>query len=244
MTDLIYEQPLNEKIRSYLRLEYLSTQLKNNLIQDHQHRCFYPLFSLCELTDRCDYRSDVLKDIDRNIALLSKWLELPHVDKVQINDIINRLIQAKAPLQMPDRIGIHLKKDKFISALRQRFGMPGACCNFDLPQLHFWLGKPWQERQLDLQCWVDQYQPLLTPISLLLELIRNTADFTPADAKAGFFQGDSAQALSLIRVKIDTSHGCYPTISGHKNRYAIHFVDFEQQRHTDKTIQFLLATCT
>ena len=244
MTDLIYEQPLNEKIRSYLRLEYLSTQLHSNITQDHQHRCFYPLFSLCELTDRCDYRSDVLKDLDRHILLLSKWLELPHVDKDQINGFINRLNEAKAPLQMPDRIGIHLKKDKFISALRQRFGMPGACCNFDLPQLHFWLGKPWKERQLDIQCWIDQYQPLLTPIALLLELIRNTADFTTADAKAGFYQGDSAQALSLIRVKIDTSQGCYPTISGHRNRYAIHFVDFEQQRHTDKTIQFLLATCT
>ncbi|MGS0729651.1 cell division protein ZapD, partial [Shewanella sp. 0m-11] len=50
MTELIYEQPLNEKTRSYLRLEYLAEQLQANLDQDHQHRCFYPLFSLCELT--------------------------------------------------------------------------------------------------------------------------------------------------------------------------------------------------
>jgi cell division protein ZapD len=244
MTELIYEQPLNEKIRSYLRLEYLSTQIQANLTQDHQHRCFYPLFSLCELTDRCDYRSDVLKDIDRHLIMLSKWLELPHVDKVQINELIDRLVQAKAQLQTSDRIGVHLKKDKFISALRQRFGMPGACCNFDLPQLHFWLAKPWKERQIDLQCWVDQFQPLLTPITLLLELIRSTADFCPTEAKAGFYQGDSGQPLALIRVKVDVSLGCYPTISGHRNRYAIHFVDFDQLRHTDKTIQFLLATCS
>ncbi|MGL5487822.1 MAG: cell division protein ZapD, partial [Shewanella sp.] len=38
MTDLVYEQPLNEKIRSYLRLEYLNKQLCNNLNHDHQHR--------------------------------------------------------------------------------------------------------------------------------------------------------------------------------------------------------------
>ncbi|QIR13331.1 cell division protein ZapD [Shewanella aestuarii] len=244
MTELIYEQPLNEKIRSYLRLEYLSAQLQQNLTEDLQHRCFYPLFSLCELTDRCDYRSDVLKDIDRNIILLSKWLEQPEVHKDQVHHIINRLIQAKAPLQTPDRIGVHLKKEKFICALRQRFGMPGACCNFDLPQLHFWLAKSWQERQLDIQCWIDQFEPLLTPVSLLLELIRNTAEFNQADANAGFYQSDSSQALALIRVKIDAKYGCYPTISGHRNRYAIHFVDFDQQRHTDKTIQFLLATCS
>ncbi len=69
-TELIFEQPLNEKIRSYLRLEYLARQLDNNLQQDHQHRCFYPLFSLCELTERCDYRSEVIKDIDRQLIQL------------------------------------------------------------------------------------------------------------------------------------------------------------------------------
>ncbi|MCL1142059.1 cell division protein ZapD [Shewanella gaetbuli] len=244
MTELIYEQPLNEKIRSYLRLEYLASQLHKSLTQDTQQHSFYPLFSLCELTDRCDYRSDVLKDIDRYIITLSKWLELPHVDQQQINEFISRLSAAKTPLQSPDRIGIHLKKDKFLSALRQRFGMPGACCNFDLPQLHHWLAKPWKERQLDLQCWVDQFQPLLTPIGLILELIRSTSDFTLTDAKAGFYQGNSSQTLSLIRVKIDTTQECYPTISGHRNRYAIHFVDFDHQRHTDKTIQFKLATCS
>ena len=67
MTKLTYEQPLNEKTRSFLRLEYLSQQLQTNVEQDHQHRCFYPLFSLCELTERCDYRGEVLNDLDKKI---------------------------------------------------------------------------------------------------------------------------------------------------------------------------------
>lgn len=243
MTELTYEQPLNEKTRSFLRLEYLSQQLETNVEQDHQHRCFYPLFSLCELTERCDYRGEVLKDLDKQIITLSNWQTLPHIDKQQVEFYLNRLVTAKEALQACDRPGAALKQDRFLAALRQRFNMPGACCNFDLPQLHYWLAKPWDVRQQEYLAWVENFTALLSPIKLLLELTRQTTQFNDTTAKVGFFQGNSNQALSMIRVKIDSQQGCYPTISGHKNRFAIHFVQFEQQKHSDKTIEFQLATC-
>ncbi|MFT5235627.1 MAG: cell division protein ZapD [Shewanella sp.] len=243
MTNLTYEQPLNEKTRSFLRLEYLSQQLQTNVEQDHQHRCFYPLFSLCELTERCDYRSEVLNDLDKKITTLSNWQSLPHIDTIQVEAYLNHLMIAKEALQAYERPGIKLKQDRFLAALRQRFNMPGACCNFDLPQLHYWLAKPWDIRQQEYLQWADHFTALLNPIKLLLELTRQTTQYCDTIAKAGFFQGNSNQALSMIRVKIDAEQGCYPTISGHKNRFAIHFVQFDQQKHSDQTIEFQLATC-
>ncbi|QQX80629.1 cell division protein ZapD [Shewanella sp. KX20019] len=243
MTDLIYEQPLNEKIRSYLRLEYLAEQLQANLDHDHQHRCFYPLFSLCELTERCDYRGEVLKDIDRQLFALSKWQSLPTINNQEVETYIAKLSVARKILQVSDRPGVQLKQDRFLAALRQRFKMPGASCNFDLPQLHFWLAKPWEVRQAEYQEWMSQFASLLSPINLLLDLTRQATEYTEHKAVAGFYQGNSEQALSLIRVKITAEQGCYPTISGHKNRYAIHFVQFDKQKHSDQSIQFELATC-
>lgn len=243
MTELIYEQPLNEKTRSYLRLEYLEQQLQMNLTQDHREPCFYPLFSLCELAERCDYRGEVLKDLDKQIALLANWQNLPHIDKQQVDKYLSLLSDARDALQISERPGSHLKQNRFLMALRQRFNMPGASCNFDLPQLHYWLGKPWDVRQQEYSQWLDTFRALLTPISLLLALTRLTNEYTEAVAKTGFYQGNSAQALSLIRVQLDSVQGCYPTISGHKNRYAIHFVQFDQQKHSDKAIEFKLATC-
>jgi len=122
--------------------------------------------------------------------------------------------------------------------------MTGAYCNFDFPQLHFWLGKDWQYRQRDINNWLAEYQPLLAPIMLLLELIRATEDFRLSQAPVGFYQGNSSQPLSLIRVKINSDQNCYPTVSGNRNRYAIHFVDFDLHRHTCETIDFSLATCS
>lgn len=243
MAELEYEQPLNEKIRVYLRLEFLAQQLQSNLIQDHKHRCFYPLFALCELTERGDYRMDVIKDLERQVRDLTKFMQHPETDKDQLNAILAQLNHYKDALQAIDRPGAALKKDKFITALRQRFNMPGACCNFDLPQLHFWLGLDWQTRQAQYQEWQSYFEPLLAPVELLLKLTRQPSEFSSQTAQAGFYQGTSEHSLSLIRVNIDSAQGCYPTISGHRNRYAIHFVDFNKQQHTDKAIRFQLAAC-
>ncbi|MGS0826263.1 cell division protein ZapD [Shewanella sp. 0m-8] len=244
MTELIYEQPLNEKTRSYLRLEYLAEQLQANLDQDHQHRCFYPLFSLCELTERCDYRGEVLKDLDRQLFALSKWQSLPTINDEQVELYISKLSTCRDILQAAQRPGHELKHDRFLSALRQRFNMPGASCNFDLPQLHYWLAKPWQVRQSEYQDWVGQFASILSPVKLLLDLTRQTTQYQVKQASGGFYQGNSKQPLSLIRVKLAAEQGCYPTISGHRNRYAIHFVQFDQQKHSDQAIEFELATCT
>ncbi|MEZ9820939.1 cell division protein ZapD [Shewanella sp. 10N.286.45.A1] len=243
MTDLIYEQPLNEKIRSYLRLEYLAEQLQANLDHDHQHRCFYPLFSLCELTDRCDYRGEVLKDLDKQLFALSKLQSLPTMNSEEVETYITKLSVAREVLQVSERPGQLIKQDRFLTALRQRFNMPGASCNFDLPQLHFWLAKSWEVRQAEYLEWMSQFACLLSPINLLLDLRRQTTEYTKHQAATGFYQGNSEQALSLIRVKLTPEQGCYPTISGHKNRYAIHFVQFDKQKHSDQSIQFELATC-
>ena len=243
MAELEYEQPLNEKVRVYLRLEFLSQQLKSNLANDFKYRCFYPLFALCELTERGDSRMDIIKDIEKQIRILVKYLDHPDIDRERTTGLLEDLNLYRENLQSHDRPGAQLKKDRFLMALKQRFNMPGACCNFDLPQLHFWLGQDWEIRKVQYQQWQSHFQSILKPVELLLKLTRKPSEFVEQAATAGFYQGTDEHSLSLIRVKVDTKQGCYPTISGHRNRYAIHFVDFEQQQHTDKTIAFRLATC-
>lgn len=235
MTTLGYEQPLNEKVRSYLRLEYLKEQMDSHFVHDQKHRCFYPLFALCELTERGDYRIDIIKDIDKNVQQLT--------DKSGSSSLIEALLTVKEKLQTPERTGSKLKHDRFLSALKQRFNMPGACCNFDLPQLHYWLGLPWEQRVAQYRQWQRHFLPLLDSVTLLLNIIRTPSIYSPQEAKAGFYQGIHDKSLSLIRVNLESQLACYPTISGHKNRFAIHFVDFNSQKHTDNTINFQLAIC-
>ncbi|WP_133408343.1 cell division protein ZapD [Parashewanella tropica] len=242
MNELIYEQPLNEKIRSFLRLEYLAEQLEFNLKHDHQHACFYPLFSLWELCERCDYRNDVIKELDRHLNQLQKWQTLPDADNTNISTLIEQVTEKRHDISQLFRLCEPLKHDRFLIAIRQRFSMPGASCNFDLPQLHFWLSKPWKERKQQYQAWIAHFLPLLDGVKLLLELTRNSTEFEPHTAESGFYQGNGDN-LSLVRVRLGANPSSYPTISGNRNRFAIHFMDFRLQKHFDGNVSFELATC-
>ena len=244
MNELVFEQPLNEKVRNYLRLEHLARQLDTHLQEDHQHRCFFPLFSLCELAERCDFRSELLKDVDRLLLQLNTSSAAAALSNQPPDFFLEQLSLAREQLQTPERPGVQLKQNRFIATVRQKLNLNGACCNFDLPQLHFWLAKPWEERQQEYQQWVEHFQCLLHPISLLMQLTRASSKYREAVAHAGFYHDSSPQALSLVRVKLNANDGCYPTISGHRNRFAIHFVQFEQQKHSQQTVKFLLATCS
>ncbi|MGL4713641.1 MAG: cell division protein ZapD [Shewanella sp.] len=47
-----------------------------------------------------------------------------------------------------------------------------------------------------LAAWIAYFEPLLTPISLLLQLTRSTTHYDNATAHTGVYQRDSPQALA------------------------------------------------
>ena len=79
MPQAIYEFPLNEKVRTYLRLEQLFQQLNQvkHATESWQYIHFLSsLFTLLDLLERLDLRTDVLKDLEaheKNLVLWSQY---------------------------------------------------------------------------------------------------------------------------------------------------------------------------
>ena len=72
---LTYEFPLNEKSRTYLRFDALFQQLKANQtfeLPAHAFSFFRALFDFIELSERCDIRTDLMKDLvaEGNLGLI------------------------------------------------------------------------------------------------------------------------------------------------------------------------------
>ena len=77
---MIYDFPLNEKSRTYLRLESLFSQIRDNLESEQSwaHIAFFKgLFDLQELLERGDLRADLIKDLERLGQRLSHWASRP-----------------------------------------------------------------------------------------------------------------------------------------------------------------------
>lgn len=240
---MIYDFPLNEKSRTYLRLESLFSQIRDNLDSDQSwaHIAFFKgLFDLQELLERGDLRADLIKDLERLGQRLSHWASLPDVDLEQIKQMQQESTQLSRNLLSASRPGARLKEDRLLGSIRQRFSIPGGLCAFDVPQLHHWLGTPTIVRNQQMQLWLSDINLLMNAITLLLRLWRESGNFSNELATNGFFQ-DTAENAELIRIRLPDAQQYYPTLSGHKNRFALRFLPTTEQQIGD--VPFQLACC-
>jgi cell division protein ZapD len=250
MSQTLYEFPLNEKVRSYMRLEQLFTQLEHTKTFGPNWSFitfFESLFTLLDLLDRLDLRNDMLKDIEMHEKNLKHWSKHPKIDIQALQQALDKVISLKEQLKNARKIGNTLKEDKFLSSIKQRFSIPGGTCSFDLPNLHYWLKQPSDHVQQDIDGWLGEYLIVHESLNIALSFLRERGKFVDATAVKGFYQGISDEKIELIRILCSTEDGYYPTLSGNKYRYAIRFMGFELNSDSSasvtETINFKLAGC-
>jgi cell division protein ZapD len=246
MTIERYEHPLNEKTRTYLRIESLLRQGHQCAkFSDPQHYqvLFRSLFDLLDIFDQIQLKAELLKDLDKLKLTYANWLNVPGVDQERLQGLLNELTIVHNEVMRAERMGTLLKEDRFLASIRQRFNLPGGTCCFDLPALHFWLHQPLEKRMSDANRWLNSLAPLNHALQQWLNLSRSSVQFKPQIARAGFFQSEAAEA-NIVRLHFSHHYGVYPMVSGHKNRFAIKFIHFETGQATTQDIEFEVAVCS
>ncbi|ART82055.1 cell division protein ZapD [Oceanisphaera profunda] len=241
MSALIYEYPLNEKCRNYLRLSDLLLQIKQcrSLSANGQAvALFKALLDIIELLERCDIRSDLAKDLNIEKEKLAAWAEVPGIDVAALSELEQQLADLSQQLPRSPRFGQLLREDKLLVAVRSRFAIPGGLCSFDVPQLHYWLHQPKANQQQDIDGWLSQLQLLQQGLELQLTLWRDVGQFQPQIAHNGFFQDDAAHT-HIIRVRVPADQAIYPVVSGNKYRYTVRFMPVDN--HDIGNVEFELA---
>jgi len=250
MSQAIYEFPLNEKVRTYLRLEQLFKQLvnANSGTEDWQFINFLSsLFTLLDLLERIDLRNDILKDIELHEKNLVIWSQHPDIDNEALQLSLQKILRLRESLKGTKKIGADLKEDRFLASIRQRFTIPGGTCSFDLPNLHYWLRQPPAEKLRCVKGWMAELAAMQAGVAITLSFLRERGRFNPIVAEKGFFQGVAEDKNELIRVISNTDESYYPMLSGNKYRYAIRFTLFsptlQGRSGVDSVVQFKLACC-
>jgi cell division protein ZapD len=244
----IYEFPLNEKIRNYLRVEDLMASVKLTANSDNARfhiQFFEHLFTLLDLLERIDIRTEVVKELDVQERNLVHWSQHPNIDDTALKSTLQAVIRTRDSLKAGKKPGTELKSDAFLQSIRQRFAIPGATCSFDLPQLHYWLNLSKETRQQNINEWLSFVALIDDAISMLLTFLRQRGQFVAQSAVNGFFQGDAEDKSELVRIRVDSDTGAYPTLSGNKHRYALRFMKIEDGNSVavSDTIEFKMATC-
>ncbi len=134
---ILYEQPLNERIRAFLRLEHLFSQVshfQNGRSLWDSHASVTALNEILTILDRTDIRSEVLKELDRHINGLSRLLDTPEVDKHRLDNTLQDLtVQLQKVQLLPSKLGSQIRDNELLNSVRQRTVITGGTCGFDIP---------------------------------------------------------------------------------------------------------------
>ncbi len=251
---VVYEQPLNERMRAFLRLEHLFEKARTLAAREDRwssRATVDALIDILALVSRMDMKTELIKDLERQLASLEALPASPHVDTERLTEVVTKIRSTLLSLKSADTVfGQELKSNELMNAVRQRSSIPAGACDFDLPAYQYWLYLPHERRESDLGRWLDTFRLVRDGLDLSLSLIRSSARASDEIATAGFFQKtlDSQQPYSLVRVLIDSPLTCFAEISAGKHRFTVRFM--EQSRvedrasQTEDDIAFRLACCS
>ncbi len=250
---IVYEQPLNERIRIFLRLEYLFKQAAHTLrgfsVWDSR-ATVTALIDILEILARGELKTETLKELDRLNAALSRLQDIPGVDHRQLGSILGQLNAAQTELhEVQGQLGQRLRDNALFAGLRQRSSITAGNCSFDLPGYHYWLQQDSKTRIAQLEAWYDELNTIHKPIGLILGIIRESSDATEVIAEKGFYQQslDRKTPVQMVRVGLEHNAKCYPEISGGKHRFSVRFVQPGPNGHPvqiEGDLPFRLTCCT
>ena len=108
-------------------------------------------------------------------------------------------------LNMAGKIGEHMRENEWLMSIKQRVGIPGGACEFDLPSYHYWL-------HLDPEC-AERSQRVACAaaaaeegFSIVLHLLRNSGKTFRHTAHRGVFQQmGSGRVAHMLCLKVDES---------------------------------------
>lgn len=248
----LFEHPLNERIRTFLRLEHLFEKYDHFRADETTwgtRAALEGLLDILAITSRSDIKSELAKELDRNANALGRVRDQPGVDPGMLDDVLARLATAqRSMLALHGQIGATARDDDFMKAIAQRNSIPGGACSFDLPHYHHLLTKSPEARAALLARWSTELEPAKNAIDLILSLARSSSNARSVTAHQGFFQEtlESGAPTQLIRVGLDPELDCFPEISGHRNRFSIRFLTAKGTARPTQTaadISFKLTCC-
>lgn len=247
-----YDYPFNERIRTLLRLEDLFVKIQHNVAVGHEfahYSAVASLFQVLDVMDRVDLKSELLHELDRQKNIMNGLRENPAIAEEILNEIVGEIeITARALRNNVTRLGQTLRNNVWLMSIKQRAGISGGVCEFDLPSYHYWLGLDAESRKADFDTWLQPLILAYDAIRIILHILRGSGASTPLIAARGVFQQmlNGIKPAQMLRIELADNLPCFPEISANKYAVNIRFNSLEkgQKPHLcDADVHFSLILC-
>ena len=253
MHSLCFEQAFNEQSRICLKLAVLFEHIEQGIKSPHLATCRLSLESLLHaitLLDRPDFKSKLIKELNRLCLTFHRLIHSDRVNQSKLIVILTQLESLCEKLQFTEgKLGQNLRDNDFLNTVRAHQHNPGGACLTDIPVFQLWLNQPAHERQQDLQSFFDSFELMYQTVTVLLNLIRDSALFISKIAERGFYQMslDAGQSLQLLRIELPRQTLFFPETSIGRHGISIRFyplkIHDKRRVQTEQDVAFKLSIC-
>ena len=224
-----YEFPINEKVRTLLRLEDLFARTEHFIAHDHgmdHHAALVTLFEILEAISRADLKSELLQELERQKRALSALHNNPEISEAALESILAEIDETSADLlAMTGKIGQHMRENEWLMGIKQRTCIPGGACEFDLPSYHYWQEQDVGLRRKSLQMWLAPFLPLHAGLEIVLRLLRESGKVFHFTAHQGTFQQmQGGRIAQMLRISLSRELACIPEVGANKYAINIRFI--------------------
>ena len=248
---ITYEYPLNERVRTLLRLEDLFDRVDFFISQegplDHQ-AALTSIFEILEVASRGDLKSDLLQELDRQRLFLEALRGNPAISEERLDAVVAEIEASFADLlASAGKTGLHLRENEWLMTIKQRAAIPGGICEFDLPSYHHWLHRDHAHRRADLEAWRQPLNSVAAALRIVLRVLRESGKSTALIAYRGVFQQTPMErAAHMLRLTLRRDVGCVPEISANKYALNIRFIlpgSVQRTKVYEADVEFDLTYC-
>lgn len=247
---ILFEYPFNERIRAYLRLEFLFDRLAyfahGDDLREHQI-AVATLFDILEACERTDIKSAVLQDVERQRVSLASLRDHPDVAQDALEGMLRDMERTISALSAQGKTGQALRENEWLVSLRGRLAVPGGATQVDMPSYHAWQHKPAEVRRAEILAWAAPLQALQDCLSLAMRLLRESGRKAPTVAEQGGYQQMlGGKTYQMLRVWVDPQQGVFPEISANKYmvwiRFSTHDGELKPQP-VSRNVSFDMSLC-
>ena len=241
----IYEQPIDERIRKFLKLENIYMKINNHMDIDSKYDAYSTLLNISELfinLTRSEIKRDLISEIETQKVRYQEYSKLDGADRIKLNSIMekqNAILKTLHDLEA-NYLNV-LKNDELLQTIIKHINT--SCADLD-----YWLSRDHDFRKNQINLWLELIKPIENSIFFCLDLLRKSSETVEITAKDGMylFKMDIEKKIRLLRVTMKTDNYFFPRISVGPQRATIAFMTIDDNNkiiRLNQDINFVLDLC-
>jgi cell division protein ZapD len=241
----IYEEPVDERIRKFLKLENYFLKIKYHKELDTSYDSFaaiYNLIMIYKTLSRVEVKSELIREIDFQKQKYNEYIKIDSSDKIKLssimekqNVILNDLYNLKANYLTK------LNNDEFFQFCTKHYESLNT-------EMDYWLTRDHAIRLNQINLWLEIIKPIESSVYFCLDILRKSSETNEICADNGFhlIKLNPEKKIRLLRITMQSDNYYFPHISLGPQRATISFTLLNENNkyvRIKENIIFVLDLC-